>query len=73
MKDGPGLRLEGGRVHLLQLLVPLELGDLLAGGGDDEVDGVGVGGLGFAADEVDVDVLGDIDVPLRDGLEKGGL
>jgi hypothetical protein len=53
--------------------VRLELRHLLFRGGDDEVDGVHVGGFGFSAHEVDVDVIWDFNVPLRDGCEESRL
>lgn len=40
---------------------------------DDKVYGVDIGRLGLAADDVDVDVFRDLDVPLREGLEERGL
>ena len=51
----------------------LEPSDLCFGTGDNEVDSVDVGGLRLAGDEVDIDVVGDLDVALGDGLQEGGL
>lgn len=50
-----------------------EFCDFFFGRGNDEVDGVDVGGLSFAADEVDVDVFGNFNIPLGDRLQEGGL
>ncbi len=47
----------------------LERGDLLLGGGDDVDDRVHVRGLCLAADEVDVDVLGEVNVAFRNRLQ----
>ena len=48
----------------------LELCDLFLGGRDDVIDGVDVRGLRLAPDEVDVDVLGDVDVAVGERLEE---
>ena len=51
----------------------LEASDLCLGTGDNEVDSVDVGGLRLAGDEVDIDVVGDLNVALGDGLQEGRL
>lgn len=60
----------GDREILGKLLEALNLG---LGRGDDVVEGVDVGRLNGAADEVDVDVIGDLDVALGDRLQEGRL
>ena len=60
----------GDREVLSELLEPLNLG---LGRGDNVVEGVDVRGLDGTADEVDVDVVGDLNVTLGDRLQEGRL
>ncbi len=71
------LHLEGdlvddiGNGHLLDLL--LKLGDLGLGGSNDVVDSVGVGRLSLTGNDVDVDVLGDLDITSSESGKESGL
>jgi hypothetical protein len=60
----------GDREVLGELLEPLDLG---LGRGDNVVERVDVRRLDGTADEVDVDVVGDLNVPLGDRLQEGRL
>jgi hypothetical protein len=68
--EGKLVNVVGDRKVLGELLKSLNLG---LGRGDDVVESVDIGGLDGSSDEVDIDVLGDLDVSLGNGLQEGRL